>query len=52
MEKTSNYTCKDYREEMLLLGLRKRLEDQALSDAERASLRQEIERLEAGMKMD
>ncbi len=37
---------------MLLLSLRKRLEDQGLSDAERAAVRHEIKRLETAMKMD
>jgi hypothetical protein len=46
------YTCNEYREEMRLLGLRRRLEQQSLSEDERAKLVAEIESLERAMAMD
>ena len=49
---TTKYTCQDYRQEMVLLGLRKRLQDSGLSDREKAAVRAEIKRLEAAMEMD
>lgn len=45
------YTCSDYREEMRLLGLRRRLEQEGLSRQERARLRKEIEQLERVLAM-
>ena len=46
------YTCTDYREEMMLLGLRKRLRDEQLSESEREKILQEIRYLETEMGMD
>lgn len=43
------YTCREYREEMLLLGLRRQLESAGPSAAERDRLQREIARLEAAM---
>jgi len=40
------YTCQDYREEMILLGLKKQLRDKRLSSDERNRLLAEISRLE------
>jgi uncharacterized membrane protein len=51
-EKKSRYTCADYRKEMTLLGLKRRLSGEQLSDKERRKLRSEIRRLEAEMKLD
>ena len=45
------YTCSDYRQEMRLLGLKRRLEQDDLSDEERGSIQAEIERLEQEMGM-
>ncbi len=45
------YTCSDYRQEMRLLGLKRRLEQDDLSDEERGSIEEEIERLEREMGM-
>ncbi len=42
----TNYTCNEYREEMILLGLRKQLQNLELSENEREKLLKEIERLE------
>jgi hypothetical protein len=43
------YTCNDYREEMILAGLRKRLQQENLTESERLGLLQEIEVLEEKM---
>ncbi|GAB6161751.1 hypothetical protein JCM12298_09100 [Desulfothermus naphthae] len=43
------YTCKDYREEMTLIGLRKILEKQDLEPDKRKELEREIEQLEKKM---
>jgi hypothetical protein len=52
MPDKSPYTCRQYRDEMILLGLRKRLNDQALTEDERQALEKEILCLEAQMRMD
>ncbi|MFZ0133109.1 MAG: hypothetical protein WAK95_11240 [Desulfobacterales bacterium] len=49
MSENSEYTCRQYREEMILLGLRKRLNAPELSDSERRAVEKEIRRLEAQM---
>ena len=46
------YTCAQYREEMLLLSLERRLNDPGLSDEERARLLSEITALRRRMDMD
>jgi len=46
------YTCRQYREEMVLLGLRKRLSEATLTDDERQAIEQEILRLETQMGME
>lgn len=43
------YTCNEYREEMILLGLRKRLSSGNLSAEEKESLLREIQRVEEEM---
>lgn len=46
------YTCGEYRLEMRLLGLKKRLETEAsLSPAERAVIEAEVQRIEEEMEM-
>jgi serine/threonine protein kinase HipA of HipAB toxin-antitoxin module len=40
------YTCSEYREEMILAVLKKRIAQQGLSDKERASIEKEIHRIE------
>ena len=45
------YTCSDYREEMRLLGLRRRLEQAGLPEEERRRLTEEIEALERTLAM-
>ena len=51
MEK-KRYTCGEYREEMLLLGLKKRMADPELSEEEKQNLIVEICRLEKKMGME
>lgn len=51
-EQTSSYTCGHYRLEMVLNGFRRRLQQEDLSEEERAALRLEIERLEREMGLD
>jgi len=46
------YTCKDYRSEMKLLGLKRRLEEENLGEEEKAQIVHEIKELEKAMKMD
>jgi hypothetical protein len=47
----STYTCNEYREEMQLLGLQRRLHDQDISEEERQDLKEKIKDLEASMGM-
>ena len=46
------YTCREYREEMLLMGLRRQLSKSDLSEGEKKRLEDEIRRLEEKMDMD
>jgi hypothetical protein len=50
--KKNVYGCSDYRREMTLLGLRKRLNDAGLSTEERQALTEEIRRLESETGLD
>ncbi len=52
MIKHRKYTCSEYRQEMVLLGLKKRLSSDNLSDEEKQNLVEEIKKLEAVMCMD
>ena len=45
------YTCEDYRSEMRLMALRKRLEEEDLGKEEKARIVKEIEKLEEEMKL-
>jgi hypothetical protein len=51
MEKRSKYSCADYRQEMMLLALRRRLAQDNLSEEERRRIDKEMQRLELAMKM-
>ena len=42
----AKYTCNEYRQEMILLGLRQKLQRLDLTDAEKSKLLQEISTLE------
>ena len=46
------YTCTDYRQEMILAGLRKQLAERQLDESEEKKLREQIRRLEAEMGLD
>ena len=46
-----NYTCSDYRQEMILLGLRKQLNDEHITDKEQQKILDQIEKLEEKMGM-
>ena len=52
MSTPNPYTCNEYREEMLLLGLKRRLHAEDVSEEERESLVARIKDLEASMGMD
>ena len=45
-------TCNDYRQEMMLLAMRRKLENDGLDEEQRRRLRQEIAHLESQMGMD
>ena len=45
------YGCSEYRQEMILLGLRKQLADSHLSEAEKKRIKEQIRKLEAEMDM-
>lgn len=49
---TGNYTCQDYRAEMTLLGLKRRLTDKTLAKEEKAALIAEIKKMEKDMGLD
>jgi len=46
------YTCNEYREEMILLGLQKRLASEELTSKERENLLREIAEVEKKMGID
>jgi hypothetical protein len=47
----NKYTCNEYRAEMILLGLNKRLNQETLTKEERLKIEEEIARLESDMDM-
>ena len=50
--KTANYTCNDYREEMILLGLQKQLTKPDLTPEEKERIETQIREVEKQMGMD
>ena len=44
-----DYTCVDYRAEMILLGLKRRLQNEELTDKEREDILSEIRKLETAI---
>jgi len=50
--KTMKYSCNDYRTEMILVGLKRRLELEDLSEEEKKDLLEQVEKLEAIMGLD
>lgn len=45
------YTCSEYRQEMVLIGLRRRLTDPTLSQTEKRELEAQVRKLETEMGM-
>ena len=52
MNESPKPTCTDYRQEMMLLGLRRRLAEEDLSDLEKKAIKAEIEKLEESMQLN
>ena len=52
MPQNKQYTCTDYREEMRLVGLKKRLNEENLSRAEKQNIKKEISKLEEVLQLD
>jgi len=52
MMKNGKYTCKDYREEMILLGLKRSLTNVKLTDKEKNRIIKDIKNLESKIGMD
>ncbi|MEE4264121.1 MAG: hypothetical protein V2I56_15640 [Desulfobacteraceae bacterium] len=52
MPQNPKYTCNDYREEMRLLGLKKRLNDKNLSPDEKRIIKAEVLKMEKALQMD
>ena len=46
------YSCTDYRTEMILLSLKKRLKQEDLNEAEQKDIILKIEKIEADMELD
>lgn len=51
MDRPNRYTCNEYRQEMILVGLKKRLQHDKLSEEERSDLIEKIHQLEMEMDM-
>lgn len=51
MSSNTRYTCYEYREEMQLLGLQRRLHAEGVSEEERERLKERIKELELSMDM-
>ena len=52
MQPTGNYTCTQYRQEMILLGMKRQMEDPGLPQAEKIRIAEKIRELEQQMGMD
>ena len=52
MKKKPRYTCNDYREEMILVGLTNRLKEENLSEQERKTIQAEIAELKKSMQLE
>ena len=48
----TNYTCADYRIEMIVLSIRHRLQREDLSEEERNDIISQMKKLEAAMELD
>ena len=51
MSNQNKYTCNEYRQEMILLSLRLRLNKENLPESEKEIIKKEIRQLEATMDM-
>jgi hypothetical protein len=51
MSDQNKYTCNEYRQEMILLSLRLRLNKENLPDLEKEKIQREIKQLESTMDM-
>jgi len=52
MPQHNQYTCSDYREEMRLVGLKKRLNEENLSRTEKKTIETEIAELEKKLQLE
>jgi hypothetical protein len=52
MSNQNKYTCNEYRQEMILLSLRLRLNKPEVTEAEKEVIRNEIKNIEATMQMN
>jgi len=52
MPQNKKYTCSDYREEMRLVGLKKRLNEEKLSRTEKKTIETEIAELEKKLQLE
>lgn|GEM_PF-542099 len=52
MPQEKRYTCSDYREEMRLIGLKKRLNEETLSQLDKQTIEAEIAKLEKALQLD
>ena len=52
MPQLEKYTCNDYREEMRLIGLKKRLKEETLNQVEKQAIEAEICKLEKTLRLD
>jgi len=52
MNSNTKYTCTEYRQEMMLLGLRRQLEEPDLNEAEKGRIIEKVRELELQMGMD
>lgn len=49
---SNKYTCNEYRQEMILMALKRRLATSVLTPGEEQELRAEIQRIQESMGMD
>jgi hypothetical protein len=52
MNQKKKYTCSDYREEMRLIGLRKRLNEEKLSPTDKQIIETEVANLEKALQLN
>ena len=52
MQPNVKYTCTEYRQEMILLGLKRQLENPGLTESERMRIAEKVRQLEQQIGMD